>query len=339
MHEVRGVLHDGSTSRGREASLCFYADGSVRLQLPDGVRSLAFGELEIPSRLGNTPRRIRLPDGGELEVADNDAVDAVLDAYGPHGHDWLHRLESRLLAVGVATVLVLAAGAIFVVRGVPAIAREAAFAVSPELAASLGQGTLDVLDRSFEPSQLSESRRSELREAFDRIVAGAEPGYAYQLVFRSGGLIGANAFALPSGSVVLTDELVALAEDDEELEAVLAHEVGHVVHRHGLRQAIQSSMLAIAIVLVTGDLSSTSGFVAALPTLLAETSFSRDFEREADDYAAAYLATRDIDPCRLGALLRRMEQASGGGAPIPFLSSHPSTRERIEALGECREAA
>jgi Zn-dependent protease with chaperone function len=333
VHEIRGVLHDGSTSRRRDATLRFYAEGTVRLRVDGEERSLSFQELTIPSRLGNTPRRIHLPDGGELEVMDNDAVDAVLDVYGRRGHDWLHRLESRLLAVLVATAVVLGAGALFLWYGVPAIARHAAFAVSPQLASHIGEGTLDVLDQSFEPSQLPEARQAALRQAFAGIVDQAEAGYAYRLEFRRGRMIGANAFALPSGAVVVTDELVALAENDEEIVAVLAHEVGHVVYRHGLRQAIQSSMLAIAIVLVTGDLSSTSGFVAALPTLLAETHFSRDFEREADEYAARYLATRDIDACRLGALLERMQEASGGGVEVPFLSTHPSTRERIQALG------
>lgn len=333
MHEVRGVLHDGSTSRRRDATLRFYGDGTVRLQVEGEERSLSFHELEIPSRLGSTPRRIRLPDGGELEVMDNDAVDAVLDAYGRRGHDWLHRLESRLFAVLVATAAVLGAGALFLWYGVPALARHAAFAVSSQLASQIGEGTLDVLDRTFEPTQLPDERQASLRGAFAGVVDQAEAGYAYRLELRRGGMIGANAFALPSGTVVMTDELVALAENDQEIAAVLAHEVGHVAYRHGLRQAIQSSMLAITIVLVTGDLSSTSGFVAALPTLLAETHFSRDFEREADEYAARYLATRDIDPCRLGALLARMQEASGGGVEIPFLSTHPSTRERIEALG------
>lgn len=339
MQEVRGLLHDGSTSRSREAALRFFADGTVRLSveaggdLPAEERSFPLSELRIPSRLGNTPRRIGLPDGRELETSQNDTVDAVLDAHGPRGHDWLHRLESRLPAVAAAAALVLAAGVLFALYGIPFIARHAAFSVSPELASRLGQGTLEILDRSFEASELPEERRAELRADFARIVDQADAGYDYELVFRGGGPIGANAFALPSGTVVVTDELVELAHHEEEIVGVLAHEVGHVVHRHGLRQAIQSSMLAIGIVLLTGDLSTSSGAVAALPTVLAEARFSRDFEREADTYAVAYLKTRDIDPARLGDLLVRMEEARGSGLDVGFLSSHPSTEERIRSLG------
>ena len=114
--------------------------------------------------------------------------------------------------------------------------------------------------------------------------------------------------------MVLTDELVALAERDEELVAVLAHEIGHVVHRHGLRQTIQSSMLAISVILLTGDLSSASAFVAALPTALAESRFSREFEREADDYALEYLLAAGVSPTHFARMLSRLEEQAGGEA-------------------------
>lgn len=310
-----------------------YADGTARLVSEHGEQSLPVAALRIPARLGNTPRRISLPDGSEFETTDNDAVDAVLDAHAPPRHDWLHRLESHLGAVVLASALVLAAGALFAVRGIPALSREAAYALSPEISETLARGTLEVLDRSFLPTELAEERRALLAEHFQRIAAGATDAGSLTLLFRSGGALGANAFALPDGSVILTDELVALAEDDEELVAVMAHEVGHVVNRHGLREAIQSSLLALGIILVTGDLSSTSGFVAALPTVLAEAQYSREFEREADDYALAYLNESDIDPeCFAELLLRLEEEAGGSFLEVPFLSSHPTTEERIDRL-------
>jgi Zn-dependent protease with chaperone function len=333
VHEVRGVLHDGRSSKGIPAVLRVYADGTARIARGDaGEISLPVTALSVPDRLGGTPRRIALPDGGVFETADNAAVDAMLDAHGRRGHDWLHRLESRWSTVIPAAVLVLAAGAALVVFGLPALARHGAFAVSPELAAKVGRGALDVLDQSLRESALDEARRDGLRQRFSEVAAGAPAGYDFELLFRAGGALGANAFALPSGTVVMTDELVALAAHDDELVAVLAHEVGHVVERHGLRSAIQSSLLALAIVLVTGDLSSTSGFVASLPTLLAESHYSRDFEREADDHALAYLRANDIDPGRFAELLVRLERAEGDAPAIPFLSSHPATRERIERL-------
>ncbi|MBW2267930.1 MAG: M48 family metallopeptidase [Deltaproteobacteria bacterium] len=335
MQEIEGRLYDGTTARSRDARLRVYSDGSVRLRAESQERALTISDLEVSARLGNTARRIGLPGGSEFETLDNDAVDAVLEAHAQTGRNWVHRLESRLGLVLASSFLVLAAGATFVLWGVPALAREAAFAVPQELSAHIASGTLEVLDRTLDASELSAQRQAELKAHFREIAAAAPRGYDFELVFRAGGGLGANAFALPSGSVLMTDELVGLAERDEEIVAVLAHEVGHVVHRHGLRHAIQSSMLAMAILLVTGDLSSTSSFVAALPTALAESKFSREFEGEADDHAVAYLRESGISPMHFAALLQRLAEERGEAEGIvTFLSTHPSTDERIERLEE-----
>ena len=333
MREIAGQLHDGQSSRAPDAHLRVYPDGSVRLAWDDVEAALRVEELEIPGRLGSTARRIGLPDGRAFETLDNDGVDALLAEHADPKRNWLHGIESRLVLVLASIVVVLAVGTLFVVRGVPAIARQAAFAVTPELAGQLGEGTLAILDRSLVESELPEERRNALRAGFADVLDGAPAGYEYELLFRGGGGLGANALALPSGKIVLTDELVALAEHDEELVAVLAHEVGHVVHRHGLRHVIQSSMFAIAVFLVTGDISSTTGFVAAVPAALAEASFSREFEREADDHAVAYLRSRDIPVKRFADLLQRLAEETGDIEGLAgFLSTHPTTDERIERL-------
>jgi predicted Zn-dependent protease len=141
--------------------------------------------------------------------------------------------------------------------------------------------------------------------------------------------IGPNALALPSGIVVVTDSLVELAHSDAELIAVLAHEIGHLRQRHTLRRMLQGSATALLIVAITGDVGSIMSLAAALPTVLLNSSYSRDFEREADDFALDYLQRRSISPQALGDILLRMEKSSGGGSDIPdYLSSHPSTRER-----------
>ena len=68
-----------------------------------------------------------------------------------------------------------------------------------------------------------------------------DTGLPLRLELRAGGAIGPNAFALPSGIIMVTDELVRIAEHPEEFESVLAHEAGHMVHRHSLRMLLQGS--------------------------------------------------------------------------------------------------
>ena len=130
------------------------------------------------------------------------------------------------------------------------------------------------------------------------------------VLFRKGGRVGPNAFALPDGTILFTDEMVRLADHDDELVAVLAHEIGHVVHRHGLRAVIQDSLLGFALLAITGDATGSSELFLGLPVLLTQLAYSRTFEREADNYALDYLRAHNIPPIHFAHLMRRIEQAA-----------------------------
>jgi Zn-dependent protease with chaperone function len=168
----------------------------------------------------------------------------------------------------------------------------------------------------------------------------------YTLHFRDGGPVGANAMALPDGTIVVTDQLVALAAHDEQILAVLAHELGHINRRHGLRMLIQGSIVAFVVSWYIGDVSSVA---AGAPTLLLQARYSRGHEREADNYGAAMLKVNGISPRRLAEMLARLEaahrskaekaadkepgtQAANKRRISDYLASHPATAERIEAL-------
>jgi predicted Zn-dependent protease len=151
----------------------------------------------------------------------------------------------------------------------------------------------------------------------------------HRLEFRASPVIGPNAFALPSGIIVVTDELVKLSRNDREVLAVLAHELGHVRYRHTMRHLLQGSATALIIAGVTGDIASTTSLAAAAPALLLQTKYSRDYEREADRYAIELLQKAGIGPSHFAAILARMENKPGKPGALPtFLSSHPPTQER-----------
>jgi Zn-dependent protease with chaperone function len=333
---IRGRYYDGRTSAASIAELQVHPDGMVQVVGPDGPRSLAFSALRIASRVGNTPRAIDLPDGARLETDDNDGVDAALTLMNrQHGARLLHRLESRLRYVALAVAVVLLCSWAAFQYGLPALAKHAAMALPVKTSTLIGRGALQIMDKSmFGPSELDAATQTRLRREFARIVAKQPGGVRYRLEFRHGNALGANAIALPSGTVVMTDELVRLSRDDRELIAVLAHEVGHVVHRHGLRRLIQDSIVALAALSITGDVSSTSKLIAALPTLLVEASYSQAFEREADAFALAYLRSARIDPVYFRDLLARLEAREHDGTGVArYLSSHPPTAERLRLLG------
>jgi Zn-dependent protease with chaperone function len=328
---TRGRFFDGRSSTPHDVEVQVGIDGVVRVTGAGPPRDYWLAEVEISERIGNTPRMLRFPDGSACEVADNESIDAALeqlDAVSPQHR--VHRLESRwhyALLAGVALVVVAWATIQF---GIPAAARYVAMAMPAATDHALGRQSLELLDSTmFEDTELTEERQAALRERFAAMTRDLEDGHDYRLEFRRGGEIGANAFALPSGIVVMTDELVELAQSDDELAAVLAHEVGHVVHRHSLRMLLQNSATSILMLALVGDISSASVLVASVPTVLVQAKHSRQFEAEADDYAYAWLDRAGIDRRNFGAILERLEEKYGGEDVPSWLSSHPPTAQRM----------
>jgi Zn-dependent protease with chaperone function len=200
----------------------------------------------------------------------------------------------------------------------------------------LGAHALEALDRAvFEETRLPPERRRALAERFAALLPPGGEAPRYALHFRASEPVGANAFALPSGEVVVTDALVALAESEEELLGVLAHELGHLHGRHSLRGLIQGSIVGILVGLWLGDVSA---FATGLPAFVLQAKYSRDFEREADAYAAALLRANGLGTRPLADLLARLAASHGegdaGASLAAYLSSHPATEERIRALAE-----
>jgi Zn-dependent protease with chaperone function len=322
---------DGRTSRGEEVRLAFGDDGRVILVGETLRRDYALQDLDVAPRVGNTIRSVGLPDGGKCEIRDNDALDKALRGRRESGfQDWVHRLESRWRYVLAAAALTGAVSWALLVLGVPWLADKAAHALPTAVVRSLGEGTLEVLDQvALAPTGLDSSTRDRLQARFDAMQRIVRPGGDLRLVFRRGQLIGPNALALPSGVIVVTDELVKLARDDEELTAVLAHEIGHLAHRHSMRMVMQNSAVALIIAAIAGDPFSSSTLAAALPAMVIQARYSQSFETEADDFAYQYLIANGVPTHRFADILTRMAAGDGADGIERYLSTHPPTQERI----------
>lgn len=309
--------------------------------------------LRVSEPMGAAPRLISFSDGAHCEVRDHAGMAAMLESSG--FRDGLVVRLQRHWRWAFAAVLVTVAAVVAGYKwGLPAASEWLAFRTPEAVLAKLGSGTMNVLDRAaFLPSKLPEARQQQLREKFDRMIApGNTARPRHVLLFRDGGRVGANALAIPDGTIVITDQLAALTADDEEILSVLAHELGHIERRHGLRMLIQGSIVAFVVSWYIGDVSSVA---AGLPTLLLQAQYSRVHELEADRYGAAMLKANGIAPRKLGDMLAKLEAAHRSGKEITdpdakdkrpsekdrkrgvmgdYLSSHPATRERIEALNK-----
>ena len=245
---------------------------------------------------------------------------------------WDARPPWWMMAAGVGFLLAIVGAYRY---GTPVVAGFVADHLPPAIVETLSEGTLQALDSQvLGPSALPAARQSELVAAFSRLrLPGRAAGQQYRIVFRSSAELGANAMALPSGTIVVTDGLVTLAGDDREIMAVLAHEAGHVDHRHGLRSIVQGSLVSWLFAWVAGDAGS---LLATAPAALLQAKYSRDLEREADDYAADALRANDISVAHLASFLDRLDAAidksSIAGATLPYMSTHPAPQGRVGRL-------
>ena len=336
---IAGRYFDGYSAAPTEARIEFGADGVVRVHGLAEPVAVPLAQVGISDRVGNITRRVTFPGGAVFETPENDAMDRAVEAHQlKRATALVFWLEARWpVALGSLVAVALVSFA-FLRWGVPALADWTAKVLPTATDRAIGSGTLEVLDRvAFRASDLSEARQDELRARFAAMTRDLEDGHEYQLELRHGAAIGANAFALPSGIVVMTDELVELSKDDDELVAVLAHEIGHVRGRHALRQLLQAAGVSAIAFALLGDVSSISGLLSAAPALL-HAKHSRDFEREADGFAKQWLREHEIAESKFDAILCRMSAEHPGAGDVDYFSSHPATSERAHCVPEKPEA-
>lgn len=330
---VDASYFDGQSARRHPVVLQLLA-GRLVLRGANIARDLNAGEFSIPGRLGNTPRLILFHDGARCEVADHDQFERLLAEAGV-GNSLIGHIESRWTFAIAALVLTLSLVAASYVWGLPYAAEKIAARVPDRVLTLIDTQFMRTFDgRLFEPSHLSKARQQVLEGRLRRILpAHAQAPQA--VLFRSSPAIGPNAFALPGGTIVVLDEIVALTQDDDEIVAVLAHEMGHVAERHALRQMLQASVVGLATSWYVGDIST---LLAAAPAALLETRYSREFERRADAYGADLLAANQIPPSHLADMLEKLERAHRGSGKVQqddtmdYFSTHPNTAERIRTL-------
>lgn len=325
---LKAFRYDGSSSARAVVELSFTQTG-IQVRSDEQLLQYSYTDVTLQPELAGKFSQLRFADGSQCDIENQPGLDKALALIPGHaGNRFIHKLENNLLYVALVVVLSVAVLFGIVQYGIPVMAREVAQRIPPEIETDMGRETLQLFDQIMQPSELDDARQAELRHKF-RILAEHAGVATKDILFRKGDELGANAFALPSGIVVFTDEIVALAKDDRELLAVFAHELAHVKYRHTMQHVLQNSVTGLLVIMITGDIGTASSLAAALPTLLVQTKFSRDFEAEADDFAVTLLKQHGIAPAWLGDILSRMEKEMGGDGVPNFLSTHPATDDRI----------
>ncbi|WP_227815970.1 M48 family metallopeptidase [Nitrogeniibacter aestuarii] len=343
---VEGRLFDGQSSRPTPVRLTVTGTGVdvVWLDGSDARERYVLDALSWHEPLGAT-RRLDLPDGRVCEVPKGAALSQFLAACG-HRERAITVWQGSGLRVLIALMVLAVVGFAGYRWGVPLAAKWIAQALPDSAVEMIDKQFMVSLDKIdfLKPTQLSDEQQADLRAAIAPLMAARERQIPVTLHFRSAPQVGANAFALPGGTVVVTDELVKLAQTPEHVAAVVAHELGHVRHRHGLRNVVQASILAAVVTVWTGD---ASALATAGASVLLNSAYSRDFEREADDYGADLLKKTHQSPMLLAEMLDALTRQAieegdltedeADGHWSDYVASHPPTPERIERLRRASE--
>ncbi len=342
--QAKSVFVDVTTDS--EPSLTFTVDGEAR--------SYPVHNLKIQAKLGKIKRIIECPDGGRIEAHDISEVEAVLPSKNGLFWTFIHYIENHLAWVVTLFAVTVLTGGLFLQYGIPKLAEYVVRMTPANMEDQLGEQILNSLDHPqmgyFSASKLQTIRQQQITGALNNFCQAFQDCPQHRLEFRVGGnLIGANAFALPGHIMVVTDELVALAKNNTEIIAVLAHELGHVQQRHPFRQSLQSLLSGLVLAVITGDVNSLA---SGLGGVLIQMHYSQDHETEADIFALNALQKACLPPKAFAEMLLRLQQSQAGNKknqnnnPVlqqwehvtdklsKLFSTHPNTALRIKPFLE-----
>lgn len=332
--KVVGYWHASNSSERAVANID-KLEGGLYLSIDEQESKLInLSDFVLSDRVGSANRRIIFSDGSVFETQDNDAIDILFN-----NKDLSHRLESDWKWAVSAVVLFLVIGFVTVRVGFPWASKEVAYALPIYINEKLSEGTLEFLDEYIlDESELSQAKQQDVYQNFDQLITSLkDKEFNYRLHIRKMGEE-ANAFSLPSGEVILTDGLLRTAENTEQIDAILLHEIGHVKYRHGLQQVVHSSLISTAISMMTSDLTVLEDLLVVMPVFLVESSYSRSHEYEADEFLFDNMNQLNKDPIHfaniLNAITKDDEIDDNLEESIKYFSSHPETLDRINNAKE-----
>ncbi|WP_143871892.1 M48 family metallopeptidase [Catenovulum sediminis] len=253
----------------------------------------------------------------------------------------------------------------------PSLSEYIADQLPASAAQHIGESALEQMDKEqFSESQISEEEQQRIFALFSKLQPLRKEGREgsenkeiqdstetqYRLLFRQWDDT-ANAMALADGTIIITDRMLALIENDQQLAAILLHEIGHVEHNHVIENLVQMSVMSLAMAIAFGDASALNAILvqgAALGTLL---SYSRKAEFEADQYAAQRMLSlyQTVEPfvqalklLESDYLKQHQEDNASSDAEnnleetsrehLDWFSTHPNMESRVTAIRKVSSA-
>lgn len=298
------------------------------------------GKIAISQRLAGIARELTFPDQSLFTSFDNDGIDRLLEKTKHHSSIFIADLEQfrpRLFAFILIAIMCIYG--LYKVS-IPIFVDIAVYATPDQIPLALGKSTLETLNRTIlSSSEILKQRQNEVSAIFTRLtqVADKNPDRFHLYFKKASEKFGSNAFALPDGSVVITDALITFARNDDAMIAgVLAHEIGHVEYKHSLRQIYYAAGISTLIMFVTGDMGEFLETILTQGSVLLSLSYSRASEAEADRFGVILMAKTGYDPQGLIRFFEKLakdyhDPEEEENEPSIF-DTHPAEKERIAAI-------
>lgn len=337
---VEVLYFDGIAAVGRTAYI--QPVNSSMLQLSYGEQDIE--RIEIPYKtmqfigaVGRRPPVVELPDDARIEFMTR--VPHWFNKPQKQIYHWIWVFERSPARLLIATFLAVFLAFSIVKWGIPWMAMQLANIIPDNTVQNIGHETERRILAQTEVSTLSQDYQQYMTQRFQQEIA--EPNQMpAKLIFRQGASIGANAMAIPNNTIIVTDELVQLAGNDEEVLAVLAHEQGHLVRKHAMQKIITASSIAFTWELINHDGSS---LISSAAVALSHADYSKRLERDADDYAMRHLHANGLSSIHLSNFLQRVENIRLSQPektehriytfnPSTWLQTHPDEEERIQTI-------
>lgn len=300
---VTGKYYAGKRSVSQGATLSIPDENHILIKTDELEFLIPKNDITISDKIGSIPRRVSWGDSAYIVCDDNQAFADFTKALNLKEGSLVSSLENKALFASVALVIIFASVMFMVFWGIPKASYQIAHSLPDSIYDSASEKVIEQLDDFYlSTSTLTIERQEELRAYF---LEEGDP--QFDIHFRDmDGM--PNAFSVPGGDIVFTDALVELAETDEELLAVYFHELGHSLERHSEQMAIQQSSWAVLLIFLTGDVSGVTDLLFTIPLVLNQMSFSRHFEREADDIAFDKLVEHGHNTQSFSDILTRLSE-------------------------------
>lgn len=317
---MKARFNDGLTS----------ASHIVDVEVEDGALAFAAGGADhcwplVDLRIEKIGDRARLSLGDARLLVDAKAWRLATGAAGA-AVETRHRSLERKLVIALTAGGIAVAALLFV--GIPAVSPVLAQMTPPQFEQQLGENFNAQLALAF-PSCEGTSGQAALADLGRRLSAQAQTNFPIQVRAVEAPMV--NAFALPGGLVVVTDDLIEMARSPDELAAVVAHETAHVEKRHVMQSVWRSMGLGLVLDLVIGGGTGAGQQAVLLAANFADLRFSRAAEVEADRRGMQLLEGAGLSSQGMAPFFERLATKNEGpsaAAVKELISSHPDTRGR-----------